>query len=522
MTAIIKPKITDAGLAAAINAKANGFQLAITHIALGTGTYDSETSGAALTSMVSRKEQATVGAGVVSGTGGCRIMVRFGPWEGTPSTYNATELAFYAGDPAAGGILFAVFSTTSGIIVTRNLIDYISTFTLQLTRIPSGSVTVTVDPTATQALALIALHEGATDPHAQYVKKIGDVSTGAQRGLTASTNDNSDKFATTAFVKRSGVTYPDSGGIGIVDTPVNLVAADLGRWVDLGVNNGVVNLPLAASCPVGGAFTFRVPVANAIIVAAAGDTIFMPTGEALGSISLARGETICLSRNATNNWYVTSAGSRMPAGMTAYFSGNNAPPGWLKINGVLLSRTAYPALWAYAQSTGGVVSEDDWLNNGYSGRYSLGTDGTNFRIPDIRGVFLRSSDDGRGMDDVSRPWGTYRADQNRQHNHVANTDSQGSHVHVGIAQAAGAHKHDSGWGEQSPSSRFGTTDSNHNKLGSGTSDFDNFGFWTSTEPDHTHSVVVDASGVHSHSVTVQNEGSQAQPRNVAWGLFLKY
>jgi microcystin-dependent protein len=60
---------------------------------------------------------------------------------------------------------------------------------------------------------------------------------------------------------------------------------------------------------------------------------------------------------------------------------NTAPPGWLKANGALVSRTTYAALFAAIGTTFGV-----------------GDGSTTFALPDVRGKFLRGWDDGRGLD----------------------------------------------------------------------------------------------------------------------------
>lgn len=524
MPAIVQPKITDAGLAAAIDADNNGLELNITHIALGTGAYDSEAVGAGMTAMAGLKEFVAIGGGSVSGVGAVRMMALFEAWTGTPNPYNATELAFWAGAPGSlGAVMFAVFSSPTDVIVTRNALDFVSTFTLQLTRVPPGSVTVEIDPSAAHALELVHLHEQATDPHPQYVKKAGDTSTGAQFGLTASQHANDKAFATTEFAKRIGISYPANGGLGISTPTFNLTIAHMGRWVDLLSNGGTATLPLASGCPVGGSYSIRVPVAGATLLASGSDTIVTPSGEVLSGLQLSRGETLIITRNAENNWYVTSIGGRQPAGQLAFFAGNAAPSGWLKLNGAILSRTAYSALWAYAQSTGGVVSDSEWLLN-YWGRFSSGTDGSNFRLPDARGMFIRAFDDGRGTD-FGRAWGTYQESQNLSHTHTATMDAVGSHSHTGVTNVAGNHRHDSGWGESNAvNARYGTTDGVQNKYGtSGGFDFDNYANWTSTDGNHQHILSIDAAGQHFHNMSIQaSGGAEARPKNLAMGLFIKF
>lgn len=196
MPTIINPLITEAGLAAAVAANGLGLQLAITHVALGSGQY---TPDIGMTSMVTRKEKVTIPSGYVTGGGGFRINALFPAWAGTPNPYNATEVGFYAGDPDAGGVLFAVYSHTSSVIVQRNSLDYVCQFSMVLTRVPAGSVTVTIDAAASQALALVAAHEVGADPHPQYALK-SEMAALISAGLAANDYKQSVHVATTANI----------------------------------------------------------------------------------------------------------------------------------------------------------------------------------------------------------------------------------------------------------------------------------------------------------------------------------
>ncbi|QCO07546.1 phage tail protein [Azospirillum argentinense] len=70
-----------------------------------------------------------------------------------------------------------------------------------------------------------------------------------------------------------------------------------------------------------------------------------------------------------------------PAGQIAYFAQAAAPTGWLKANGALVSRTTYADLFAAIGTT-----------------YGVGDGSTTFKLPDLRGEFVRGWDDGRGVD----------------------------------------------------------------------------------------------------------------------------
>lgn len=74
---------------------------------------------------------------------------------------------------------------------------------------------------------------------------------------------------------------------------------------------------------------------------------------------------------------------RMPAGIIVPFAGDTTqiPPGWMLCNGKLLDQLQYTELYAAIGNT--------WGGSQASGQ---------FRVPDLRGVFLRGVDNGRGYD----------------------------------------------------------------------------------------------------------------------------
>lgn len=96
---------------------------------------------------------------------------------------------------------------------------------------------------------------------------------------------------------------------------------------------------------------------------------------------------------------VTSAASAIKAGTVAHFAASSAPAGWIKANGAAISRATYAALFLAIGTTHGA-----------------GDGSTTFKIPDLRGEFLRSWDDGRGVDSA-RGIGTAQSSQNLSHSH---------------------------------------------------------------------------------------------------------
>ena len=89
----------------------------------------------------------------------------------------------------------------------------------------------------------------------------------------------------------------------------------------------------------------------------------------------------------------------VPVGAVAYFAQDVPPFGWLKANGAEVSRTIYANLFA-------AIGE----------RYGRGDGRTTFNLPDLRGEFIRSWDDGRAID-KNRALGSWQADEFRSHSH---------------------------------------------------------------------------------------------------------
>lgn len=69
----------------------------------------------------------------------------------------------------------------------------------------------------------------------------------------------------------------------------------------------------------------------------------------------------------------------IPVGTVMHYAAAVVPVGWLKCNGALVSKLAYPQLFSKIG-------------------YTYGGAGNDFRLPDLRGEFLRGWDDGRNVD----------------------------------------------------------------------------------------------------------------------------
>ncbi|AQQ41064.1 MULTISPECIES: phage tail protein [Burkholderia] len=241
------------------------------------------------------------------------------------------------------------------------------------------------------------------------------------------------------------------------------------------------------------------------------------------------------TRLATTEWVVAAIASAA-IGTVVFEPRTTARAGFLKLNGALLKRADYPALWAYAQASGALSTETDWAA-GWSGTFSTGDGTTTFRIPELRGEFVRCWDDTRGVDpnrglgasqNFANAWHAHGASAaaSGDHVHSAWTDVQGWHGHHGWTASVGDHQHVAPYSE-SGIAPFGTHSTN--QVGShGGVDNDNPWAFTSgagghnhefnTEGagNHGHNVGIGAAGNHSHAITVNGDGAnESRPRNVA-------
>lgn len=105
--------------------------------------------------------------------------------------------------------------------------------------------------------------------------------------------------------------------------------------------------------------------------------------------------------------------SAVPTGAIVQFPAATAPSGYLLCNGQLVLRSTYSALWTFAQASGNLAASDGaWQ----VGQFSPGDGSTTFRLPQYGGYFLRSLDNGNGID-PARAIGTAQAGQNASHTH---------------------------------------------------------------------------------------------------------
>jgi len=127
---------------------------------------------------------------------------------------------------------------------------------------------------------------------------------------------------------------------------------------------------------------------------------------------------------ATKQYVDTTGTTSTPPGSLMAFAGTSAPTGWLACQGQAVSQTTYAALYAAIGAT-----------------WNTGGEGAgNFRLPDLRGMFLRGTGTnatGSSSGAVGPAVGTYAADTYLNHSHAI-TDPGHNHTYTTFGgQAAG-------------------------------------------------------------------------------------
>jgi len=105
-----------------------------------------------------------------------------------------------------------------------------------------------------------------------------------------------------------------------------------------------------------------------------------------------------LDADTLDGKHVSEIGS-CPPGTIMFFASPTPPSGWLECNGAYISISEYPALYSVIGTT-------------------FGSSSGKFRLPDLRGEFIRGWDNGRGVD-PGRNFGTWQADEFKSHRHGA-------------------------------------------------------------------------------------------------------
>ncbi|MGB9088937.1 MAG: phage tail protein [Pseudomonas farsensis] len=109
-----------------------------------------------------------------------------------------------------------------------------------------------------------------------------------------------------------------------------------------------------------------------------------------------------LRSDGAGSWVLIDRLDKTAVGRIAYDASTALNPGgWGIPDAALLNRADWPWLWDYAQQSGMLVSEAG--RTGMEGCWTSGDESTLFRLPDLRGEFIRGFDETRGLDVGRQP-----------------------------------------------------------------------------------------------------------------------
>jgi microcystin-dependent protein len=230
----------------------------------------------------------------------------------------------------------------------------------------------------------------------------------------------------TAWLKRQVEKGFNFRGVVLNQATGSLGNSDYGymyAWDETAVNGTyVIELPNIGAMDEQAAIGFTVGKTSGVSVevAAFGTDVLYPFGTSEWTLNA--GDTLVLvpRKNpliGTHHWWpvvvpksgiIQSIQSQLvPTGAIIAVAGNAAPTGYIPLNGAVVNRSSYPALWTYAQASGNLTVDDaTWIANNW-GAFSPGNGSTTFRVPDFRGEFLRGWDNGRGID-TGRTLGSFQ------------------------------------------------------------------------------------------------------------------
>jgi hypothetical protein len=135
-------------------------------------------------------------------------------------------------------------------------------------------------------------------------------------------------------------------------------------------------------------------------------------------------------------------------------------------------------------------------------------------------MFLRGLDESRGLD-VSRLIGTYQEQANVSHTHSTNETAHShidfGHTHGGSTDLSGDHNHAyTGWAAvPGAGAGIGSTQVyGPSAAGTGSAGLHNHGFITASSGANISSTLT--------GISIQSQGSEGHPRNLAWPMYIKF
>ncbi|MDE6097920.1 MAG: phage tail protein [Muribaculaceae bacterium] len=188
------------------------------------------------------------------------------------------------------------------------------------------------------------------------------------------------------------------------------------------------------------------------------------------------------------------AGELLPVGVILIFPYECTPDGFIPCDGRQLDKQEYRKLYELIGDT-------------------FGADATSFKIPDLRGKFVRGYDDS-GIFDCNHPFGEYQMDALQGHSHKADWANQttgpgGEHHHLYFAEP---------WNRLSGFKENGNYSHENMDYNSDSS----FKKKTSIEAPHVHNLP----DIHLNEIISSNQGrvrsaTETRPKNIALNFCIK-
>lgn len=166
------PKITQAGMQAALDAFSMDQKLGISHIGWGSGAYNPTGYEVSMTNEI---ERSPIASGTVFGN-----QIRFSAiWDDDNAVGVITEIGIYAGTT-----LFAVWSNAEAepIGYKTEQVDFVSYYDFILVGIPENTITIVEDGGQSALLAALGSHTNDDDAHPFYAKRSRRVFAGNSSG----------------------------------------------------------------------------------------------------------------------------------------------------------------------------------------------------------------------------------------------------------------------------------------------------------------------------------------------------
>lgn len=463
---IFQPKVTQAGEAAAFNAQSDGLELTLTHVSFGSGLYTPTGEETALQSEIKR---VTISGGSRVNPTQIRMLSIWPDDSDNPLTNSGAigEVGFWAGDT-----LFSVWSREGEPMGYKTPgVDFVLFNDLVFKQLGPDSVTVQVDPSGSAALAALSAHEGAFNAHPQYLLRrdvVADSGPLAWTGLAAGSVNElqlslvdaeaqllaykaGQRFQFMASLTNTGPVTANIEGLGAIAIKkagdnglTDVEAGDIKAGAILDLTYDGTYFQLGGGVGGGKSFvrySFTAAVAQTTFKAehAIGSTIVLRNGREITDYT-SNGLQVVLTTPcnlddsveilAFRSFKVADAytkaeidalwqtASALPVGAMLPFTMAIVPPGFVEVAGQVLSKTAYPDLYAYIGDTFAKGGEPVGF----------------FRMPDSRAEFFRGWDHGRGVD-AGRALGSYQADEFKSHTHTTDVGTVLT-VATGTAQRA--------------------------------------------------------------------------------------